>query len=417
MIGEVVNECSIYVPALARSGPISPPTWITILIIRPSSKSIYMVAVPLVNLREALKKMGKSTKNIGKATGGREGASPRKRGVTIVDVAREANVGRMTVSRYFSEPHRVSPEMKKRIEKVVKRLGYAPSPAARALASKRSNFVGVVIPSVTNFVFSDVLKGIYSAELSNDHQIQFGNAHYNPREEEALIRNFLLQNPTGIITTGADQTTECRELLRQANCRVVQIMEYTEDPIDMVVGLDHYQATLAGIQHLYDSGYKKPGFLAGRSFHGGIMEPRISQRLEAFKHITSKNGGFDESHVLHTGEPSSANVGRSLMSDLLDRCPEVDSVFCNNDDIALGALFECQRRGVNVPNEIGICGFNDFEISSVTFPTLTSVCSNRFKMGKLAMEMLMRASEGEEIERPSVDLGFQVVERESTQRK
>ena len=121
--------------------------------------------------------------------------------------------------------------------------------------------------------------------------------------------------------------------------------------------------------------------------------------------------------MLHTGEPSSANVGRSLMSDLLDRSPEVDSVFCNNDDIALGALFECQRRGVNVPNEIGICGFNDFEISSVTFPTLTSVCSNRFKMGKLAMEMLMRASEGEEIEQPSVDLGFQVVERESTQRK
>ena len=338
-------------------------------------------------------------------------AVPRKKGVTIVDVAREAGVGNMTVSRFFRDPNRVAPKTRERIAKVVERLGYAPSPAARALASKRSDFIGVVIPSITNNVFSDVLDGLYQACEGTEVQVQIGNAHYDALEEEAIVKSFLLQNPLGLIITGTQQTEATKRMLRMSNARVVQIMEYTNDPIDMIIGLDHKKATAAAIEHFLDQGYRKPAFLAAR------QDPRVQFRLEAFKNVTHSAGIDASSRVLITKDRSSAQMGSKLMADLLEQAPEVDAVFCNNDDIALGALFECLRQGVPVPDRVGICGYSDFEVAATTFPSLTSVKTNRLEMGKRAMELLLSAVRGEEPKEKAIDVGFQVISRESTARR
>lgn len=335
---------------------------------------------------------------------------PRKRGVTIVEVAREAGVGQMTVSRYFSDPERVAPKTRSRIRKVVERLGYSPSPAARMLASKRSDIVGVIIPSVTNLVFADVLKGLYEESAATPLQIQIANARYDPAAEEQLIRNYLLQGPAGLIVTGAGQTPASRELLGSANCPVVQIMEIAPDPVDMMVGLDHGAAAAAAVRHLLAQGYQRPAFLAGQ------QDPRVMRRLAAFRAEAMRHGAFCESRVLQTPEPSSSRLGQQLMARLLDEASGADCVFCNNDDIALGALFECQRRGVDVPGAMGLCGYNDFEGAAITHPTLTSIRTNRYEMGRIAMQMLLATSAGLEPEARVVDLGFEVVVRQSTQR-
>ena len=103
-----------------------------------------------------------------------------------------------------------------------------------------------------------------------------------------------------------------------------------------------------------------------------------------------------------------------LMADLLSRAPDTDAILCNNDDLALGALFECQRRGIVVPSEVGICGFNDLEMMAVAYPTITSVRTHRYEMGETAMRMLAGALDEKVPDEPKVDLGFEVVARQST---
>jgi LacI family gluconate utilization system Gnt-I transcriptional repressor len=329
-------------------------------------------------------------------------------GVTIADVAREAGVSPMTVSRSLREPARVSAKSRERIAEVIERLGYVPDPAARALAAGRTNVIGVIIPSVTNNVFSDVMRGIYGVIENSPWQVQLGNSRYVAETEEALTRTFLSQRPAGLIVSGVDQTRKTRELLINAPCRVVQIMELGEAPIDMMVGFSHREAARVATQHLFDKGYRRPAFLAAR------VDPRTKRRMAGFEDVVRTAGVFDPSRILATSVPSSAALGRTLMAELLDNAPHTDAVLCNNDDLALGALFECLHRGIDVPNAIGICGFNDLEMMAVAYPTVTSVKTYREEMGRIAATMILQTLKGIEPEEPVVDLGFDVMSRQST---
>ncbi|WP_026479145.1 LacI family DNA-binding transcriptional regulator [Ahrensia sp. 13_GOM-1096m] len=332
-------------------------------------------------------------------------------GVTIADVAREAGVSPMTVSRSLREPERVSAKSREQIAAVIERLGYVPDPAARALAAGRTNVIGVIIPSVTNNVFADVMRGIYGVIEDSQWQVQLGNSRYVAETEEALTRTFLSQRPAGLIVSGIDQTNKTRELLKNAPCRIVQIMEIGASPIDMMVGFSHSDGARAATRHLIDRGYKRPGFLAAR------IDPRTQRRMEGFEDVTRAAGIFDPNRILTTPAPSSAALGRDLMARLLEHTPDTDAVLCNNDDLALGAVFECLHRGIDVPNNMGICGFNDLEMMAAAYPAITSVKTYREEMGRMAATMLLQTLQGDEPEMPVVDLGYSVMVRESTARK
>lgn len=332
----------------------------------------------------------------------------RNSGITIADVAREANVSAMTVSRALREPERVSGKSLERIRAVIARLGYLPDPAAQALAAGRTNVIGVIVPSVTNNVFADVMRGVYTAAEGSKWQVQLGNSRYSALEEERLVKTFLSQRPAGLIISGIDQSEVTRALLQAAPCRIVQIMEISDQPLDMMIGFSHLEGARAAARHLLEMGYKKPGFLGAR------LDPRTQRRLQGFREVMDAAGLLDASRIVTTPQASTVTLGGMLMADLLSRAPETDAILCNNDDLALGALFECQRRGLAVPGEIGICGFNDLEMMAAAYPAITSVRTHRYEMGERAMRMLADTLEGREPAEPVVDLGFSVIARQST---
>ncbi len=337
---------------------------------------------------------------------------PRKHGkITLSDVASAASVSAATVSRALYDPSLVSGDTLARIEKAVADLGYVPNYAAQALASRRTNVVGALIPSVTNNVYSDVLRGMYDAIEGTRYQLQLGNTRYSAMEEERLLRTFLSQRPAGLIVTGFDQSRAARKLLDEADCPIVQIMETGDDPVDMMVGFSHRRAAHDAVLHLIEQGYRRIGFIGAR------MDPRTGRRLQGFKDALNEAGLLDERLIVTTTHPSSATLGAHLLGDLLGRRPDVDAVFCINDDLAVGVLFESQRRRLSVPDELGICGFNDFEIMSATQPSLTSVLTNRGEMGRRAIDMLLQAIEGRGPEARLVDIGHTVMPRESTARR
>jgi LacI family transcriptional regulator, gluconate utilization system Gnt-I transcriptional repressor len=330
--------------------------------------------------------------------------------VTLAEIASAAGVSAITVSRALRTPEVVSQAVRDRVQAVVEELGYVTDPAASALASSRSDVIGVLIPSVTNNVFADVLRGIYSVLEAERFRLQLANSRYSPLEEERLLRIFLSQRPAGLIVSGIDQSEASRRLLFRADCPVVQIMETGPDPVDMMIGFSHFEGARTAVRHLVSRGYRRIAFLGAR------MDPRTQRRLAGYESVLREEGMLDNRLILCTPRASTVQLGGELLSDLVARAPDVDAIFCNNDDLAVGALFEAQRRRMAVPDVLGICGFNDLEFAAVTNPSLTTVRTFREKMGRLAVSKVLEAMKGERIAEPVVDLGFELVERQSTAR-
>lgn len=329
---------------------------------------------------------------------------------TLSDVADLAGVGSITVSRALREPSRVSPELRERIDAAVKKLGYVLNPNARALASVRSDVIGVLIPSMTNNVFADVVRGIHDGLGGSHMQIQFGNTHYSNDEEERLLTVFLSQHPSALIVSGIDQSPAARRLLENAGCPVVQIMEVGDDPVDMMIGFSHFDGGKAVTRHLVETGRRRIAFLGAR------MDPRSSRRLAGYSKAMAEAGHFDEALVTTTLKPSSVTMGSELFDEALRRAPDLDGVVCNNDDLALGVLFECHRASIKVPETIGIAGFNDLDMMQVAFPSITSIRTYRYEIGRRAVAMVRARISGGAVDEPVVDLGFELCIRESTAR-
>ncbi|WP_372834062.1 LacI family DNA-binding transcriptional regulator [Puniceibacterium confluentis] len=335
---------------------------------------------------------------------------PHSRRTTLADVAARVGVSAITVSRALRRPDMVSEPLRKRIAEAVDELGYVPDPAARALASRRSNVIGVIIPSITNNVFSDVLTGIYDTLEGTAYDIQLGNSRYNAAKEEALLRVFLSQRPAGLIVTGFDQSPAARRLLETAGCPIVQIMETGGNPVDMMVGFSHFDAAGAATRHLIAQGYRAPAFIGAR------MDPRSQRRFQGYRAATTEAGVFSEARVLTTADPSNVSLGARLFAELLARAPETDAVLCNNDDLALGVLFEARRQGMEIPGRLGLCGFNDLEMMACAEPPVSSVRTFRQQMGQQGSEMLLARLNGQEPEQRLVNLGYELIVRQSTLR-
>lgn len=272
-----------------------------------------------------------------------------------------------------------------------------------------SKIVGVVVPSLSNAVFIDVLRGIYDVFGAAGYKVLLANCHYSRREEEKMIRTLLNQSAEAMIITGGDQTSACKKLLQDAGVPIAQIMELLDTPLDINVGFSHYQAGYQVTRHLLQEGYAYIGFIGART------DTRVQQRHAGYKAALEEVGRYWKSFTMTTLEASSIAMGGQLFRDLMGESHGVlDAVFCANDDLALGALYESQRMKINVPDDMAICGFNDIEASSFVNPSLTSVYVKRYDMGVTAAELILKALRQESFASRCVDIGFEVKRRAST---
>jgi LacI family gluconate utilization system Gnt-I transcriptional repressor len=337
----------------------------------------------------------------------------KRRRTTLSDVAARAGVSAVTVSRVLRKPEIVSEVLRERVENAVRDLGYIPNHLASALASSRTNTIGVVIPSLTNGVFADYLKALHDAFLPAGFQLLVLNSRYGPDVEERAIATLLGQHPEAMIVAGIDQTRRARLLLEQSGVPVVQTMEITDDPVDINIGVSHRGAGYAATRYLLDLGHRRIGQISAR------LDARSQRRIDGYREAMEEAAIDTSRLVASTPSPSTVALGADLLCDLLAQAPDIDAVFCCNDDLALGALFECQRRGIAVPDDLSIVGFNDLEFCASAFPAITTVATPRYEMGRRAAEIVLEIIRGSG-DRPHdrrIDLGFSIVERASTRRR
>jgi LacI family gluconate utilization system Gnt-I transcriptional repressor len=336
---------------------------------------------------------------------------PRRRAsgrTTLSDVARAAGVSPITASRALRGERGVAQDLVQRVKDAAQQLGYVPDPAARALASQRSVQVPVLVPLLSNALFVDVLDAVHRTLFPHGYQALIGVTHYDPVEEEQLLRTYLAHRPAGLLVTGFDRTEAARQLIAASGVPCVHLMEMTSAPGVYCVGFSQQDAGHAMTAHLLERGRRRVAFVAAQ------LDPRTMQRAEGYRRCLRAAGLYDPRLELLSPEPSSIRLGGELLQELLRTRPEVDAVFFCNDDLAQGGLLAAQRLGLAVPGRVAIAGFNDLAGSDQMPPPLTTVRTPRSAIGEASARMLLALMKGEAPVQNSVDLGFELMARESS---
>jgi LacI family gluconate utilization system Gnt-I transcriptional repressor len=324
-------------------------------------------------------------------------------------VAKLAGVSAVTVSRALRQPGMVSAALRDRIDAAVRELAYVPDVAASRLASSRTHAIGVIVSSLTNGVFADYLRALHDTLLPAGFQVVVFSSRYSAADEEKVIATLIGQHPEAIIIAGIDQTPHARRLLERSGVPVIQTFELTDDPIDINVGLSQRDAGYAATRYLIDRGHVRIGYTAAR------LDARAHARMAGYHRAMEEARLATEGLVATTPRPSSVSVGGELLGEILGRRSDLEALFCCDDNLALGALFECQRRSIAVPDQIAIIGFNDLEFAACAHPPISSVATPRYEMGRLAAEIVMKIIEtGERPTERRIDVGFTIRERGST---
>lgn len=340
---------------------------------------------------------------------------PRASGrITLADVAQAAGVSPITVSRALRGERAVDPALAERALAAAAQLGYVPDPAARALASHRSTHVAVLIPMLSNALFVDLLEAAQQTLRRAGYQALIGITHYHADEEEQLLREQLMHRPAGLLVTGLDHSEATRQLIDRSGVPCVHMMEIPPEPVPGLycVGLSQADAATALTEHLLARGRRRIAFAAAQ------LDPRTLQRLDGWRHALQAAGLHDPGLEWLDPAPSSLALGGRLFEQILAAPhagqPPVDALFFCNDDLAQGALLAATRLGVAVPGQVAVAGFNDLTGSDLVIPPLTTVRTPRADIGAAAAQMLLHLMRGEPVPQPVLDLGYEVVVRQST---
>jgi LacI family gluconate utilization system Gnt-I transcriptional repressor len=328
--------------------------------------------------------------------------------VTLADVASAAGVSPITVSRALRGERAVDPELVARVKAAAHRLGYVPDPAARALASRHSTHVALLIPMLSNALFVDVLESVQRTLRPAGYQTLIGVTHYDGGEEEQLLREQLLHRPAGLLVTGLERSESTRALIQASGVPCVHLMETSSTPGVYSVGFSQADAAAALTRHLLERGRRRVAFAAAQ------LDPRTMQRLDGWRREMQSAGLHATILEWLNPAPSSIALGGTMFEQIVAHTPPVDAIFFCNDDLAQGALLAALPLGVQVPQRVAIAGFNDLTGSDQMLPPLTTVRTPRAEIGTAAARMLLALMRDEPPPSACVDLGYELVVRQST---
>ncbi|MGU3792920.1 LacI family DNA-binding transcriptional regulator [Vibrio diabolicus] len=338
-------------------------------------------------------------------------SEPRKRrstgNVTLADVAKQAGVGTMTVSRALRTPELVSDKLREKIQQVVDELGYIPNKAAGALASAESYSIALIIPSLFEKACAHFLPSFQQALNKAGYQLLLGYSDYSIEQEEKLLSTFLESRPAGVVLFGSEHSQRTHQLLEASNTPVLEIAELSSKASYLNLGVDHFEVGKACTRHLIEQGFKNVGFIGARGNHSTLQ-----RQLHGWQSAMIENYLIPD-HFLTTHEAPSSQLGAEGLAKLLLRDSSLNALVCSHEEIAIGALFECHRRVLKVPTDIAIICLEGSSMGEHAYPSLTSAEFDYERMGTKAAEKLLHAIKGESEERPT-SMGFKLKRRAST---
>lgn len=306
-----------------------------------------------------------------------------RRIVTQADVSADCGLSEMTVSRVLRGQPGVSEKNAQKVRLSAQRLGYVANRIAGALAGAPVPLVAVIVPSLSNMVFPEVLMGLAEGFQGTDLQPVLGRSDYSPATEERVLADLLAWRPAAVVLTGLDHSPATREMLARAAVPVVEIMDSDGEAIDCLVGLSHRRA-----------GAEMAAAVAASSYRNAVL---LRSDQQADRRQDGRFAGFAEG-LAAAGIPvlgslcyrgaSSVPKGRALAAEALARWPEAEFLYCTNDMIAAGALFALQAAGRDVPGQTGLAGFTGLELLAGLARRIATTDVQRLQIGRQAAAMI-----------------------------
>ncbi|MEM9393166.1 MAG: LacI family DNA-binding transcriptional regulator [Pseudomonadota bacterium] len=336
--------------------------------------------------------------------------TPKRNGITqptLQDVADAAGVSTATVSRCLNSPEQVTVRTRDRVLSVVKKLGYAPNFGARALAAKRTNTIGAIIPTMENAIFARGLQAFQEELAKHGLTLLVASSSYRPDLEEDQIRTLLARGADALLLIGFERSASVYAQLEQRGTPYVISWSQKEDRRHVAVGFNNHTAMKALAARVFDFGHEHIAVISAPQAENDRARDRVQAVLDA-----TAERGLDPQKVAVIETPYSVENGAEAMGELLSLQPRPTAVLCGNDVLAVGALGQAQSLGLSVPGDVSVTGFDDIEIARIVRPALTTVHVPHREMGRQAARAIAGLLKGEEapVEGP---LLTRIVERDS----
>ena len=326
---------------------------------------------------------------------------------TLEDVARVAEVSTATVSRCLNTPEKVNEEKRLRVLSVVQRLGYSPNFGARALAAKRTNTIGAIIPTMDNAIFARGIQAFQETLRENGMTLLIASSSYREDLEADQIRTLTARGADGFLLIGHRRSNDINEFLDNRGIPALSAWVYDAENPRLSIGFDNKKAMKELAHEVFGAGHTRIGVISAEQ----ASNDRARDRYLGIQEAMAEAGLSPEIiQLVETpyGIESGAEAFRKLMN--LPERPTV--VMCGNDVLAVGALKEAKNMGIKVPQDVSVTGFDDIELASIADPALTTVHVPHTEMGRQAAKMLVGILNGD-IQGQSVELSTNLCLRKS----
>ncbi|MEM0949954.1 MAG: LacI family DNA-binding transcriptional regulator [Pseudomonadota bacterium] len=308
---------------------------------------------------------------------------------TLNDVAKRAGVSTATVSRCLNAPDRVTDRTRDRVMAAVNALGYAPNFGARALAAKRTNTFGAIIPTMENAIFARGLQAFQEELGAHGITLLVASSSYKPDLEEEQIRTLIARGADALLLIGYDRTQQTYAFLRKRKIPYIVAWAHQKDHPTQSIGFDNRAAMQALTDEVINLGHRELALISAERREND----RARERSEGLVASMWANGlDPKELRILETPY-SIANGARAFERIMATEHPPT-AVLCGNDVLAAGALTKARELGIRVPQDVSITGFDDIELASIVTPPLTTVHVPHRKMGQQAAARLIAMRNG-----------------------
>lgn len=311
----------------------------------------------------------------------------------LTDVARLAKVSLATASRALNQPSIVRPAIKERVERAVEKLSYTPDRMAKALSSGKSRIVGAVVPTIGNAIFADGVEALQDRLGERGYTLLLSNSQYDPEKELRQIKALLEHGVDGLVLVGDSFAPDALPLIRRRGIPFVTTYVCTSRHGIPAIGIDNRQATEEMTRYLLGLGHREFAVISNTALPNDRSKARLEGMLAA---LAERGMGLASSRIIEVTQPLIAN-GRRAFATLIAADRALTAILCTTDTLAVGALAEARRRGIRVPQDMSVVGFDDIEIASEVDPPLTTVNVPAEEIGRIAADHLVRAIEGESI--------------------
>jgi len=333
---------------------------------------------------------------------------PESKTAKLEDVARLARVSTATVSRALTCPDKVKPATAVRIRQAVQALGYVAHGAARALASRRTQTIGAVIPTLDNAIFANTAHALQRTLDEAGYTLLLASHEFDAEVEVRVTRALIERGVDGLVLLGATHPPNVLRMLDTQKVPYVLTWALDASGRHPCVGFDNRAAAIRIANHLLELGHREFAMISGIT----AGNERASERQEGVRQALSARG-----ILLAPGraveKPYTLSAGREALREVLRGSARPTAVICGNDVLAIGALAECHAQGIAVPREISVTGFDDLEMSAVVTPPLTTVHFPTAELGTYAAQHLLARLAGKPFE-ARTELPVELVVRAST---